>query len=63
MFGINEILYKVFNKKTLSEEDKFRISTSKKIDRKVIKYLSMRYNPFIISRDFFMFNLLALNSL
>ncbi len=42
MFGINEILYKVFNKKSLSEEEKFRISTSKKIDRKVIKYLISR---------------------
>lgn len=39
MFGINDILGKAFFKKELTEEEKWKILNSKRIDRKVIKYL------------------------
>ncbi len=39
MFGINDILGRAFFKKELTEEEKWKILNSKRIDRKVIKYL------------------------
>lgn len=54
MFGINEILGKVFSKKTLTEEvklteeEKFRILHSKRIDPKVIEYLMTKLNDLYI---------------
>ena len=39
MFGINEILDKVISKKELTEEEKFKILRSKRIDTKVVEYL------------------------
>ncbi|MBR4618339.1 MAG: hypothetical protein IKO49_03445 [Bacilli bacterium] len=44
MFGINEILGKVLSKKPLTEEEKFRILHSKRIDSKVIEYLMQKLN-------------------
>ena len=44
MFGINEILGKVLSKKPLTEEEKFRILHSKRINPKVIKYLMQKLN-------------------
>ncbi len=48
MFGINEILEKVFKRKTLTEEDKFKILRSKRIDPKVVEYLIMNLNNLYI---------------
>lgn len=42
MFGINEILNKSIKKKPLTEEEKFKILHSKRIDKKVIIYLINR---------------------
>ncbi len=42
MFGINEIISKVINKKALTEEEKFKILRSKKIDKKIVEYLISR---------------------
>ena len=39
MFGINEIMNKVFLDKPLSEEEKFKILRSKIVDLKVVEYL------------------------
>lgn len=39
MFGINEILSKLINNKPLTEEEKFKILRSKRIDQKVVGYL------------------------
>lgn len=39
MFGINEILKKVINRNPLTEEEKFKILRSKRIDKKVVEYL------------------------
>lgn len=39
MFGINEILNKAIKKKPLTEEEKFKILHSKRIDKKVVIYL------------------------
>lgn len=44
MFGINEILGKVFLKKSLTVEEKFRILHSKRIDPKVVEYLMQKLN-------------------
>ena len=44
MFGINEILGKVFSKKPLTEEEKFRILHSKRINPKVVEYLMQKLN-------------------
>ena len=44
MFGINEILNKVILKKKLTEEEKFRILHSKRIDTKVVEYLMSKLN-------------------
>ena len=38
MFGINEIINKVFLNKPLSEEEKFKILRSKIVDSKVVEY-------------------------
>ena len=48
MFGINEILGKVFSKKPLTEEEKFRILHSKRIDPKVVEYLIKKLNNLYI---------------
>ena len=48
MFGINEILGKVFSKKPLTEEEKFRILHSKRIDPKVVEYLMKKLNNLYI---------------
>ncbi len=39
MFGITEIINKLLNKKELTEEEKFKLLRSKKIDIKVVEYL------------------------
>lgn len=39
MFGINEIINKVINKKPLTEEQKFKLLRSKRINPKIVKYL------------------------
>lgn len=44
MFGINEILDKVITKKELTEEEKFKILRSKRIDPKVVVYLMNKLN-------------------
>lgn len=44
MFGINEILGKVFSQKPLTEEEKFRILHSKRTDLKVVEYLMQKLN-------------------
>lgn len=44
MFGINEILDKLITKKELTEEEKFKILRSKRINPKVIKYLMDKLN-------------------
>ena len=44
MFGINEILDKVISKKELTEEEKFKILRSKRIDTKVVEYLMNKLN-------------------
>lgn len=44
MFGINEILDKVISKKELTEEEKFKILRSKRIDTKVVEYLMSKLN-------------------
>ena len=48
MFGINEILGKVFSKKPLTEEEKFRILHSKRIDPSVVEYLMKKLNNLYI---------------
>ena len=48
MLGINEILGKVFSKKPLTEEEKFRILHSKRIDPKVVEYLMNKLNNLYI---------------
>lgn len=48
MFGINEILNKVISKKKLTEEEKFKILRSKRIDTKVIEYLMSKLNNLYI---------------
>ncbi len=42
MFGINEILGKVFSKEPLTEKEKFKILHSKRINPKVVKYLMQK---------------------
>ena len=44
MFGINEILDKLITKKELTEEEKFKVLRSKRINPKVIKYLMDKLN-------------------
>lgn len=44
MFGTNEILDKVISKKELTEEEKFKILRSKRIDTKVVEYLMNKLN-------------------
>lgn len=44
MFGINELLDKVFTKEPLTEEDRFKILHSKKIDSTVVTYLMEKLN-------------------
>ena len=44
MFGINEILDKVISKKELTEEEKFKILRSKRLDTKVVEYLMSKLN-------------------
>lgn len=44
MFGINEILDKVILKRELTEEEKFKILRSKRIDTKVVEYLMSKLN-------------------
>lgn len=39
MFGINEIINKVINKKTLTEEEKFKLLRSKRISPKIVECL------------------------
>ena len=48
MFGINEILVKKFFKKPLTEEEKFKILHSKKIDPNVIEYLMEKLSTLYI---------------
>lgn len=48
MFGINEILGKVFSKKSLTEEEKFIISHFKRINPKVVEYLMQKLNNLYI---------------
>lgn len=48
MFGINEVLDKLITKKELTEEEKFKILHSKKIDIKVIEYLMSKLNNLYI---------------
>ena len=48
MFGINEILGKVLSQKPLTEEEKFKILHSKRIDPKVLKYLVNKLNNLYI---------------
>ena len=48
MFGINEILNKVINKKNLTKEEKFKILHSKRINPKVVKYLINRLSELYI---------------
>lgn len=48
MFGINEILGKIFSKKTLTEEEKFEILKSKRINSKVVEYLMEKLNNLYI---------------
>lgn len=48
MFGINAILNKVFSKEPLTEEERFKILHSKKIDSKVIEYLMEKLNNLYI---------------
>ena len=42
MFGINEIISKIINKKPLTEEEKFKLLHSKKINSKIVEYLIRR---------------------
>ena len=44
MLGINEILGKGLSKKPLTDEEKFRILHSKRIDPKVVEYLTQKLN-------------------
>lgn len=44
MFGINEILDKVILQKEFTEEEKFKILHSKRIDPKVVEYLMNKLN-------------------
>ena len=44
MFGISEILNKVILKKELTEEEKFKILRSKRINTKVVEYLMNKLN-------------------
>ncbi len=48
MFGINEILGKVLSQNPLTEEEKFKILHSKRIDPKVLKYLVNKLNNLYI---------------
>lgn len=48
MFGINEIIGKVINKKPLTEEEKFKILHSKRIEPKVVEYLITKLNSLYI---------------
>lgn len=48
MFGINEMLDKVILKKELTEEEKFKILRSKRIDTKVVAYLMCKLNNLYI---------------
>lgn len=48
MFGINEILGKVFSKKPLTEEERFKILHSKIIELKVVMYLMKKLNNLYI---------------
>ena len=49
MFGINEILVKLFNKKSLTEEEKIKILHSKTADKKVVLYLMNRLSQLHIN--------------
>ena len=42
MFGINEILKKAMNHEELTEEEKFKILNSKRVNSQVIRYLMHR---------------------
>ena len=42
MFGINEIIIKSINKKPLTEEEKFKLLRSKRINPKIVEYLIKR---------------------
>ena len=48
MFGINEILKKAMNHESLTEEEKFKLLNSKKINPQVIRYISHRLNKLYI---------------
>lgn len=48
MFGINEILNKYILKKELTEEEKFKILRSKRVDIKVVEYLINRLKELYI---------------
>ena len=48
MFGISEILGKIFSKKPLTEEEKFKILHSKRINPKVVEYLMQKLNNLYI---------------
>lgn len=44
MLGINEILDKAISKKELTEEEKFKLLHSKRIDKEVVEYLMNKLN-------------------
>lgn len=48
MFGINEILDKVIFKDELTEDEKFKILSSKRVDTKVLEYLIIKLNNLYI---------------
>lgn len=48
MFGINEIISKAINKKPLTEEEKFKILRSKRINPKIVEYLTHRLSELYI---------------
>ena len=48
MFGINEILNKTINKKTLTREEKFKILRQEANNLKVLEYLINRLTPLYI---------------
>lgn len=48
MFGINEILDKVISKRKLTQEKKFKILRSKRIDPKVVSYLMSKLSDLYV---------------
>lgn len=48
MFGINDILVKIFSKEPLSEEEKFKILHSKRVNPKVVNYLMKKFDNLYI---------------